>query len=694
MSTHLALNQSMFKSKSYRSSRRHVLSQVDKHMDEMEHEIRTHSMYSGYESDTEIMSVNTDEFMSTNCTVSAPLDMDDWLFSDEFDYYRVASSESDTNSSLDDDEISDDDLPRLLADWAISFEIPNNAFGSLLGLLHTYHPSLPVDPRTILHTPRNTVVKQLSDGGSYKHIGIRHNLTCILVGREFEAHVNDECLTVQINIDGLPIFKSSGLQLWPILGILKGTSDSKPFTIGVYAGNKKPGNLSEFLDEFIKEASDLKSSGIEICGHQFRFEIHSFVCDAPARSLLKGTKGHTAYHGCERCTQRGEWKNKMTYPETDAPLRTDLSFKELLDNGHHRHKSPLDILGVGLVTGFCLDYMHLVCLGIVRRLILLWMRGPLPSRLSASMLGQISEHLVQLRCLIPSEFARKPRSLYEIDRWKATELRQFLLYTGPVVLLHVLEDHMYEHFMLLSVGMYCCLNANLCEYYADYAQILFTSFVQQGLKIYGQEFVVYNVHSLIHILDDVRLFGALDNISSFPFENHLRSLKKSIRRPGMPLQQIVRRLTEKEISKCVEVTQNDLVPKKDVIFKKVHDCGPLPIELQGVSQVKQYASLHWRSMTIKICNNDSVFVLDNGSIVKVQNIVSLGEQTLIVYKCFLQKKSFYNIPLPSADIGVFEVSRLSSNCEMTPIGSVVQKLVCLYSKDEKSCICIPLAHNE
>ena len=54
---------------------------------------------------------------------------------------------------------------------------------------------------------------------------------------------------------------------------------------------------------------------------------------------------------------------------------------------------------------------------------------------------------------MPSEFSRQPRSLKDLDRWKATEFRQFLLYTGPIVLQDIISDNVYEHFLALSMTL-------------------------------------------------------------------------------------------------------------------------------------------------------------------------------------------------------------------------------------------------
>ncbi|CAM4607517.1 unnamed protein product [Leuciscus chuanchicus] len=161
------------------------------------------------------------------------------------------------------------------------------------------------------------------------------------------------------------------------------------------------------------------------------------MCDAPARAFIKGIKSHTGYYGCDKCQQKGSYvKHRMTFPENDASCRTDEAFRLGLDEEHHLTHCPLLETDIDMVTGFPHDYMHLVCLGVVRRLTDLWCGavGPLRTRLSSIQVLGISERLVALKEFIPAEFARKPRALSERLRWKATEFRQLLLYTGPVVL--------------------------------------------------------------------------------------------------------------------------------------------------------------------------------------------------------------------------------------------------------------------
>lgn len=137
---------------------------------------------------------------------------------------------------------------------------------------------------------------------------------------------------------------------------------------------------------------------------------------------------------------------------------------------------------------------------------------------------------------IPSEFARRPRGLDERLRWKATELSQLLLYTGPVVLKDVLAPEVYQNFMLLSVSIYILASPTYCLMLNDFANTLLRAFVKHFGELYGQEFVVYNIHGLIHLSEDVRVHGNLDLISGFPFENYLKKIKGMVRKPSSPLQ--------------------------------------------------------------------------------------------------------------------------------------------------------------
>lgn len=46
-------------------------------------------------------------------------------------------------------------------------------------------------------------------------------------------------------------------------------------------------------------------------------------------------------------------------------------------------------------------------------------------------------------------------------------------------------------------------------------------------SIYGSAHLTYNVHSYIHLPNDVRMYGSLDNCSTFKYENYLYQLAKN-----------------------------------------------------------------------------------------------------------------------------------------------------------------------
>lgn len=161
----------------------------------------------------------------------------------------------------------------------------------------------------------------------------------------------------------------------------------------------------------------------------------------------------------------------------------------------------------------------------------------------------VNNRILRMNKYWPFEFNRKFRSIRDLDRWKATEFRHFLLYYGPIVLIDVLPKSMYGNFMLFHCAIRILLS-KLNENYNKFANDLLILFVKHGIKLYDQSFCVYNVHVLIHLAADVEMYGDLNNVSSFPFKNYLYKIKRLLRKSNSPLQQLINRMQEKENYNC------------------------------------------------------------------------------------------------------------------------------------------------
>lgn len=577
------------------------------------------------------------------------------------------------------------DICSFLATWSHKHNISHSALNDLLKALKSDHPNLPSDARTLLETPHHIDIVNCA-GGSYVYFGLATKLIeraskgitseNYPLMQKKNSKDSNPLLSITINVDGLPIHSSSTNSFWPILCVLDQSPIKQPFIVALYYGESKPNNADVYLRPFVDECLHLEQNGLEVNDIQYDFRISCVIADAPARSFLKSIKSHNSLHACEKCQQEGIYRGRTIWPYLSdmQTLRTDFGFFNQQYEDHQLSKSILTELDVGLVTQVPLDYMHLVCLGIVKKMIRCWVEnGPKKCKLNIHKIDEISTRLKTCRKHFPVEFSRRPRPLKLFKYWKATEFRAFLLYLGPVILKDILPNiNLYKHFLLLNCAIYILCN-DICrdDIWRSYANDLLNSFVKYVPVLYSEEFLVYNVHNLLHLSEDVLNFGPLDSFSAFPFENFMSKIKRLVRSHNMPLEQVAKRLGEKSNEPCSHKTIG-VVKKRGVITK-------IPFNV---------------SCTLSIAPSDSCFVTFNGDVVVVKSIETYNDSYELKCTCFLYKTDFYKNPIESSKLGIYKVS--GTYRRNVYLSSLHKKCLLLpnFSDNDGSFICIPFVSSK
>ena len=431
----------------------------------------------------------------------------------------------------------EDKTENIIKEWIKDNNPSESSSNDLLRKFSSLLPGIAKTTSTLLSHTKNVTTTQMGNG-RYSHMNDwkMHVL-------EYARYVmNIECFAAidfVINIDGIPFFNDRRRYTgYPILLKVcpKGICIYKIFCCGIYlsednVSNKMP-HINILLEETIKELKKIISDGFVIDNITIPCKILCVSCDAPARADLKLTVSHNAYNSCERCVQKGSYSGgHVVLKNLQAPLRTDESFYKRTDPAHHRGEvvSVLADLNIGFVSQFPLDYMHLVCIGACKRLLLRWKSGKnknINLLLKPSMVI-LREQLSTVPKSIPEEFSRKLSGGFDsISFWKATEFRLFLLYVG-IVVAKTLPYDFYVNFLHLSLALRLLLTENQEENLKMIDNLL-KNFIDGSVILYGDEFLSYNIHSLSHLTDDYQKFGPLDNVSCFPFENYQGILKRRI----------------------------------------------------------------------------------------------------------------------------------------------------------------------
>lgn len=295
------------------------------------------------------------------------------------------------------------------------------------------------------------------------------------------------------------------------------------------------------------------------------------------------------------------------------------------------------------------------------------------SKFSSRDIEQISRLLSCANKYMPNEFHRAVRELDTLRFWKGVEFRTFLLYLGPVILKNFLHESVYQHFLILCCGVTIC-TTSVYEPFIDIADSLFRDYVESYIHLYGIDSIGSNVHNLIHIVEDVKRFGPLPNISAYPFENALCRIKRLLRHGNLPLSQIAKRLVEQTFTNnlVLRYSENEykLIAEKENVEEnhKLPDCGKVyeSVRIEGEYCIKPDSKNKW------------FMTADNKIVAMINAKIYNGQIHIYGYplkKCF----DFWEHPFKSSFLNIYLSSGKFENAELFNVEKhrIKAKMICL-----------------
>lgn len=619
---------------------------------------------------------SSDDFNSDNYP-----DSDDSFYSDKdidnADFLSNIFRLNLDNFDLDKEKDKDSNLATFIKFWHIKNRITRTATDQLLHALQSVGHNLPSTIRTLIKTPR--CHKNIINMGTGKFV--YYSLKQAIIDQLSHLNLSSlpDVLSLYINVDGLPISKSSKSQFWPILGRINNITYLGVFIIAIYHGTGKP-PISDFFLNFIEEYSFLKTEGLIFKNRTFIINIKGFLADTPARNFICCFPGHNSR--CGNCIQERKTINsRRLFLENNSEARSENTVRYNLPKKFFNVTSPLEDVGFHMINDFPLDYMHLICLGIMKKLLVIWVTTLKSKKHTAKKLTELNDFIATLSSTIPSDFVRKPRSLNDVNQWKASEFRLFLLYLGPVLLPQILDQTSLLHFNALSCAIRILCDPKVCQVHDEYAHSLLVYFVKTMSILYGDSHLTHNMHNLMHITNCVKIHGNLDQFSCFPFENFLFCIKNMLKTGNLPLQQVLNRTIEK----AKNVPLNVKLPSE---FKLLKDKNAINTELT-VDCEEVYSTIEFPSFSLTNKSPNNCCYLKSNKIVIITLICLFKQKEVVFGREVIPSNGLNHYPCDSREIGIFELVELSE-VKNWPINEILCKGFAVFNSE--SSYVFPILH--
>ena len=245
----------------------------------------------------------------------------------------------------------------------------------LLNILHDEGLNVPksvylLKKKTVKKTTVKVCKRITENNEKYFYINLKGNIANLLKSCALRVKKNYNSLSLAINVDGLPLFRSSPVNIWPVLCKIRNLNCTKIFPLGCFIGIGKP-DFNELMKPIIDELCFFKDNFVDVNGSLFKVNDVIFICDSPARASLLKIKSHNSYKACQYCRIEGHrLDNKIVFPfcENLPPSRTDLDYSLGLENNQIGNSNVFKVSSY--VNEIPPEYMHSVVLGVFKRVFL------------------------------------------------------------------------------------------------------------------------------------------------------------------------------------------------------------------------------------------------------------------------------------------------------------------------------------
>ena len=351
-------------------------------------------------------------------------------------------------------------------------------------------------------------------------------------------------ISFTVNTDGVNKYSSSSAgHLWPVYIMInelpKEHRFKKKFIIPAYIYcDKQDPNMLTFLNPLVGKLNALNGTGIHVPNSadgniNVRCMLFVATADLPARADLMNMKRFNGKCVCHLCKAEGKGYGPNNIHRY-WPYEQNIEKRTHEDQVKYASKATQKqaVMGVkghsifakllfpfDLIRSFAIDWMHCVCLGVVKYIMQLQMSDGNKDKFFyiGAKKAAMSRKLLSIKP--PDIVGRLPRSLEDLKHWKATELKNWLLHYSIAVLHKILNPLYIFHWSLLvgAIGILC--SDSISNEDLRHADSMLQDFVLLMGVLYGPTKCTMNIHMLQHFAYYVSRRGPLWAYSCFAFES-------------------------------------------------------------------------------------------------------------------------------------------------------------------------------